>query len=61
MASPEPIERRLLAGAIGSDDATTLNGSSGVTGVTNLITVVPAAAASEIKKGDRAGAGSFPK
>jgi hypothetical protein len=38
------------AGDGGADDATTVNGSSGVTRVTNLITVVPAAAASEIKK-----------
>jgi osmotically-inducible protein OsmY len=33
---------------------------AGVTGVTNL-TVVPAEAAPEIKKDDRAGIGSFPK
>jgi osmotically-inducible protein OsmY len=34
---------------------------AGITGVMNLIMVVPAAAASEIKKDDRAGVGSFPK
>jgi len=34
---------------------------AGVTGVTSLITVVPAAAAPEIKKDDRAGIGSFPQ